>query len=131
MLTKAEAYKNRRVGAAVRGGFTRLRKTGTTLQIATLKIGLAKKWDKGLGKPCPLLCGKKLTAKRSAFCHNIALASGGLHRISNIFLACSSCNSAQRTLSVVEYLKLRTVVIEHMGEEIWAKVKRWLAGSRH
>lgn len=130
-VSRAEAYKSRRIGAAVRGGFLRLGVEGTQKEKDTLKKGLTKLWDKSIGTQCPLICGTKLTPRRSAFCHNIALASGGPHTISNIYLACGRCNKSQRTLTKVEYLRLREVVIEALGEERWKKIRGWLAGARH
>lgn len=130
-ISKVEAYKNRRVGAAVRGGFTRLKIEGTAKQKSSLKKSLTRLWDKSISTECPLLCGRKLTPRTAAFCHNVALASGGPHSISNMYMACGSCNKAQRTLCKDEYLRLRQVIIEHFGEPTWLKIRRWLAGAKH
>ncbi len=132
--TRADNYKNRRIASAIRGGYVRLQLDPSTVcakEKDKLKKGLTKIWEKSISTSCPLLCGTKLTPRRSAFCHDEALAVGGKHVASNIFLACSRCNKSQRTMPVEEFLRFRQVVIDHFGEERWKKVRGWLAGARH
>jgi 5-methylcytosine-specific restriction endonuclease McrA len=128
---KVNAYKNRRIQSAVVGGYKRIGETPKPHLVLAMRSSLSHMWDRSMGRPCPLLCGRKLTPRLSAFCHDQALSQEGKHVVSNIFLACSRCNRAQRTLLKSEYLKLQQLIITNFGQERWVKIRSWLAGSRY
>jgi hypothetical protein len=128
---KGNAYKNRRIQSAVAGGYKRIGETPKPHLVLAMRSSLSRMWDRCMGTQCPLLCGRKLTPRLSAFCHDQALSQNGKHVVSNIYIACSRCNRSQRTLSKNEYLKLQQLMIDNFGQERWTRIRAWLAGSRY
>jgi 5-methylcytosine-specific restriction endonuclease McrA len=131
MKKKGSAYKNRRIQSAIAGGYKRIGETPKPHLVLAMRSSLSRMWDRSIGRPCPLLCGRKVTPRLSAFCHDQALSQGGKHIVSNMFIACGRCNRSQRTLSKSEYLKLQQLLIANFGQERWVKIRAWLAGSRY
>lgn len=125
-----EVYARRRASDAARRGFSRINKKASQPTLRKLTAQLLVLWRKSVGKECPLFCGNVLTPK-AQYCHDVALARGGSHQISNIFMGCRTCNKAMRTLSRAEYLQLRELIINNLGEDLWIRVRKWLAGSRY
>lgn len=127
---KATSYKNRRIASAIALGFKRIGRPGTKREKSSLTRKLSLMWDKSIGRPC-IMCDRKLTAKTSSFCHDVALSQGGSHTADNIYLACQRCNRSQHTLSLTEYMKLQAWSIKTLGIGNWVKIRAWLAGSRY